>query len=75
MHAYTHYFIYIHIEPVTEETMYEVIVEPQEQPEQAQEENHENTAQAPIDPSANQQPEGKAWCITPNLNYAMCLIK
>ena len=55
--------------------MYEVIVEPQEQPEQAQEENHENTAQAPIDPSANQQPEGKAWCITPNLNYAMCLIK
>jgi len=59
MSAFTHYFICIHIEPATGEIMYEVIAEPQEQPEQTQEENHENPAQGPVDPSAKQQSEGK----------------
>ena len=43
--------MYIHIETATEEIMYEVIAEPQEQPEQAQQENQENVAQGSIDPS------------------------
>jgi len=49
--AFTHYFMYIHIETATEEIVYEVIAEPQEQPEQAQQENQENAAQGSVDPS------------------------
>ena len=48
--------------------MYEVIAEPQEQPEQAKQEVHKDSAQGPVDPSSEQQPEGKPRCITPNLN-------
>ena len=44
--------------------MYEVIAEPQEQPEQAQQENQENAAQGPVDPSVEQQLEGKPRSIT-----------
>ena len=51
--------------------MYEVIAAPQEQPEQAQKERHENPAQGPSDPSSEQQPEGKPRCITLISNYAI----
>ena len=54
--------------------MYEVIAAPQEQPEQAQEEKRENPAQGPSDPSSEQLPEGKPWCITPISNYATIYI-
>ena len=47
-----------------EEIVYEVVVEPQEQPEQAQQEISTDSAQGPVDPSAEQQPEGKPQCIT-----------
>ena len=50
------------------EVVYEVTAEPQEQPEQAQKEVHKDSAQGPVDPSSEQQPEGKPRCITPNLN-------
>ena len=56
--------MYIHIETATEEIVYEVIAEPQEQPEQAQQENQENAAQGPVDPSVEQQLEGKPRSIT-----------
>jgi len=42
--------------------MYEVIAALQEQPEQAQEERYENTAQDPSYPSSEQQPEGMPRC-------------
>ena len=42
--------------------VYEVIAAPQEQPEQAQEERRENPAQGPLDPSSEQQAEGKPRC-------------
>ena len=64
MLAFTHYFVFIHIETATEEIVYEVIAEPQEQPEQAQQENQENAAQGPVDPSVEQQLEGKPRSIT-----------
>ena len=45
--------------------MFEVVVEPQEPLEQAlQEERRENPAPGPVDPSAEQQPEGKPRCMT-----------
>ena len=44
--------------------MFEVIVAPQEQPEQAQEERRENPAQGPYNPSSEQQPEGKPRCMS-----------
>jgi len=43
--------MYIHIETAMDEIMYEVIAEPQVQPEQAQQENQENAAQGSVDPS------------------------
>ena len=43
--------------------MYEVTAEPQEQPEQAQKEVHKDSAQGPVDPSSEQQPEGKPRCM------------
>ena len=43
--------------------MYEVVAEPPEPLEQAQqEERRENQAQGPVDPSAEQQTQGKSWC-------------
>ena len=42
----------INVETVAEEAVYELVAEPQEQ---AQEEIHENPAQGPVDPSAEQQ--------------------
>ena len=49
--------MFIHVEPVAEEVVY-VVTEPQEQPEQAQEEICEDPAQGPVNPNAEQQPEG-----------------
>ena len=48
-----------------EEVVYEVVAEPPEPLEQAQqEERREAPAQGPVHPSAEQQPEGKPRCIT-----------
>ena len=41
-----------------------MIAEPQEQSEQAQQEIRENLAQGPVEPSTEQQPEGKPRCMT-----------
>ena len=49
--------ICICVEPTAEEVMDEVIVEPQDQSEQAWKELLKDSAQGPIDPSAEQQPE------------------
>ena len=54
--------------------MSEVIVAPQEQPEQDQKERRENPAHGPSDPSSEQQLEGKPRCITFILNYATIYI-
>ena len=54
----------IHVATVAEEVVYEAIPEPQEQLEQAQQEISENPAQGPVDPRAEQQPEGKPRSIT-----------
>ena len=64
MSAFIHCFICIHIEPVTEETVYEVIAEPQEQTEQASQEFRDDPAQGPVDTSTEQQTAGKPRCIT-----------
>ena len=60
--AFTHCLICIHIESATEELVYEVIAEPQEQTEQALLEFRDDPAQGPVDTSAEQQPEGKPRC-------------
>ena len=52
----------IHIESATEEVVYEVIAEPQEQMEQAPLEFREDPAQGPVDTSTEQQPAGKPRC-------------
>ena len=45
--------------------MYEVVAEPPEPLEQAQqEERRENQAQGPVDPSAEQQTQGKPQCMS-----------
>ena len=62
--TFTHFFICIQIESVTEEVVYEVIAEPQEQTEPAPQEFRDDPAQGPVDTSTEQQPEGKPWCIT-----------
>ena len=59
----------IRVASAVEDVVYEVIAAPQEQPEQAQEERHENPARGPSDPSSEQQPEGKLRCITLISNY------
>ena len=64
MLAFAHCLICIHIEPATEELVYEVIAEPQEHPEQAQLEVHEHPARGPIDSSSEQGPEGKPRCMS-----------
>jgi len=49
-----------------EEVVYEVVMEPQEPQAQApqRQEIRENSAQGPVDPSTEQQPQGKPRCIT-----------
>ena len=66
----------IRVETAAEEVVYEVVAEPPEPLEQAQqEERRENPAHGPAEPSVEQQTEGKPRCITPNLNYAIYLNK
>ena len=62
--AFTHCLICIHIESTTEEVVYEVIAEPQEQTEQAPLEFRDDPAQGPGDTSTEQQPEGEPRSIT-----------
>ena len=62
MLAFTHCLICIHIESATEELVYEVIAEPQEQTEQAPLEFRDDPAQGPEDTSTEQQLEGKPRC-------------
>ena len=64
MSAFTHCLICIHIESATEEVVYEVTAEPQEQTEQASQEFRDDPAQGLVDTSTKQQPEGKPRCIT-----------
>ena len=64
MLAFTHCLICIHIESVTEEVVYEVITEPQEQTEKAPLEFRDDPAQGPEDTSTEQQPEGKPRCMS-----------
>ena len=61
--ALTH-IICIRVAAAAEEVVYEVIAEPREQQEQAQKEVHKDSAQGPVDPSSEQQPEGKPRCTT-----------
>ena len=72
MHSH---IICIRVDAAAEGAVYEVIAGPQEQQGQVQQENCEHPAQGPAEPSVEQQPEGKPRCITPNLNYAIYLIK
>ena len=62
--TFTHCFICIHIESATEEVVYEVIAEPQEQTEPAPQEFRDDPAQGPVDTSFEQQPAGKPRSIT-----------
>ena len=64
MLAFTHCFICIHIESATEEVVYEVIAEPQEQTELAPQAFREDPAQGPVDTSSEQQPAGKPRCMS-----------
>ena len=61
MHAFSHVIcIYIRVVAAVEEIVYEVVAEPPEPLEQAQqEERRENQAQGPVDPSVEQQTQGK----------------
>ena len=57
--------ICIHVAAAAEEIIYEVVAEPPEPLEQAQqEERRENQAQGPVDPSVEQQTQGKPRCIS-----------
>ena len=67
MHSH---IICVRVDTAVEGVIYEVIAEPQEHPEQAQQEVHEHPAQVPVEPSVEQQPKGKPRCITLNFNYA-----
>ena len=64
MMACTHCLVCIHIESATEEVMYEVIAEPQEQTEPAPQAFRDDPAQGPVDTSSEQQPAGKPRSIT-----------
>ena len=68
------HFICIRVASAVEDAVFEVIAATQEQPDQAQEERRENSAQGPSDPSSEQQPEGKPRCITIISNYATLYI-
>ena len=55
--------ICIHVAAAEEEIVYEVVAEPPEPLEQAQqEERRENQAQGLVDPSVEQQTQGKPRC-------------
>jgi hypothetical protein len=57
--------ICIHVAAAAEEIVYEVVAEPPEPLEQAQqEERRENQAQGPVDPSVEQQTQGKPQCMS-----------
>ena len=64
MHAFSHVIcICIRVAAAAEEIVYEVVAEPPEPLEQAQqEERRENQAQGPADPSVEQQIQGKPQC-------------
>ena len=68
MHAFSHIIcIYIHVAAAAaaaaEEVIYEVVAEPPEPLEQAQQgERRENQAQGPVDPGVEQQTQGKPRC-------------
>ena len=49
----------MHVASAAEGAVFEVIAAPQEQPTQAQEERCEHPAQGPVDPSVEQQAQGK----------------
>ena len=66
MHVFSH-IIYIctHVAAAAEEVVYEVVAEPPDPLEQAQqEERRETPAQGQVHPSTEQQPEGKPRCMT-----------
>ena len=58
--------ICIRVAAAAEEVVYEVVAEPQEPQGQApqQEERRENQAQGPVDPSTEQQSQGKPRCMS-----------
>ena len=61
MHAFSHVIcICIRVAAAAEEIVYEVVAEPLEQAQQ--EERRENQAQGPVDPSVEQQTQGKPRC-------------
>ena len=64
MHAFSHVIcICIRIAAAAEEIVYEVVAEPQEPQGQAlQQEDREESAQGPANPSAEQQTQGKPRC-------------
>ena len=68
MHAFAHVIcicIRIRVAAAAEEVIYEVVAEPPDPLEQAQqEERRENQAQGPTHSSSEQQPEGKPRCTT-----------
>ena len=64
MHAFSHIIcICIRVAAAAEEVIYEVVAEPPEPLEQAQqEERRENQAQGPVDPGVEQHTQGKPRC-------------
>ena len=64
MHAFSHVIcICIRVAATAEEIVYKEVAEPPEPLEQAQqEERRENQAQGPVDPSVEQQTQGKPRC-------------
>ena len=64
MHAFSHVIcICICVAAAAEEIVYEVVAEPPEPLEQAQqEERRENQAQSSVDPGVEQQTQGKSRC-------------
>jgi len=56
------HFICIRVASAAEGAVFEVIAAPQEQTTQAQEERCEHPAQGPVDPSVEQQAQGKPRC-------------
>ena len=64
MHAFSHVIcICIRVAAAAEETVYEVVAEPQDSQGQVlQQEDREEPAQGPIHPSTEQQTQGKPRC-------------
>ena len=61
MHSHV---ICIRVDTAAEEVVYEVIAEPQERPEQAQQEVHEQPARGLVDSSSEQRLEDKFQCMS-----------